>query len=155
MRPVLTVEGMQLEVTSVSLRNGIPYFVIGLDENGYVKTYHDVSHTPDPVMNSTAIEMAKAFTYEDDRIEKIHKRIEAHEERMIELAFDYIQHDGPFAEKVESQKEWHRLNEQVVGLYQALEIVEGKHEVNTAERFAQGVVLAAVELAKATKHDMF
>lgn len=155
MKPVLTVEGKKLEVVAVNYRNSIPYFVMTLDGEGRVQNFHDVTHTPDSVMNSVAIEMATAFDYEDDRADKIHKRIEAHEERMIELAFDYIQHDGPFADKIDSQKEWHRLNEQVVGLYQALEIVEGKHEEGTAERFAQGVVQAAVELARAVPNGMF
>lgn len=155
MKQVLTVEGKQLEVVGASYREGVPYSVIVLDEQRRPKSYHDVTHTADPIMNSTAIEMAKAFSYVDDRADKIHKRIEAHEERMIELAFDYIQHNGPFAEKIESQKEWHRLNEQVVGLYQALEIVEGKRDENVTERFARGVVQAAVEMAKAIPNDMF
>lgn len=145
---ILTVEGKALEVINASFRNNVPYTATVINEEGNVVCYHDVTYEPSTVMQSIAIDLPAAFSYKYDHAALIEKRIEAHEERMIELAFDYIQHDAPFASKVEVQKEWHRLNERVVGLYQALEIVEGKHDENVAERFARGVVEKSLELAK-------
>ncbi|MER2111133.1 MAG: hypothetical protein ABS960_00480 [Solibacillus isronensis] len=150
MKPVLIVEGKQLEVISISLnKEGKPYWVLVRTDNGS-QAYHDFSHNAEPFMESIAIDMEKAFsdgTNEDMR-DKIQARIEAIEEKMIELAMEYIQHEGPFAEKGELQKEFYRLERQVNGLWQAIEIVEGKHEEGILERFARGVVESAVILSK-------
>lgn len=152
MKPTLTVEGKALDVWAVYYRDNKVHSVSAIDDNGDATTYHDIKenvayYTEKP----SQIDLAIALNWEGQHkeiIDKINKRIDSLEERMIELAFDYIQHDAPFAEKVESQKEWHRLNQQVRGLFQAIEIVEGKHDEGTVERFTRGVVQAAVALSR-------
>lgn len=150
MKPVLIVEGKQLEVISISLNNeGKPYWVLVRTDNG-AQSYHDFSYNAELVMDSIAIDMDKAFSdgTKEDLRDKIQARIEAIEEKMIELAMEYIQHEGPFAEKGDLQKEFYRLEQQVNGLWQSVEIVEGKHEWGVIERFARGVVESAVILSK-------
>lgn len=150
MKPVFTVEGKQLEVVSISLNEeGKPYWALVRTPNG-PQAYHDFSHKGEPFTDSIAIDMDKAFS-DGDREElrdKIQARIEAIEEKMIELAIEYIRHEGSFAEKGELQKEFYRLEQQVNGLWQAIEVMEGKHEEGVLERFARGVVESAVILSK-------
>lgn len=105
MKPVAIVDGQKIQVEGISYYDNKPQSVM-LYPN-YKTLYLD----RDPV----------TLVWEDRYapvIEAIRKQIDAHEERMNDLAIQFIESDRPF--EVEIQKKYHQLNEQVHGLRQAL-----------------------------------
>lgn len=152
---ILTVEGKALEVINASFRNNVPYTATVINEEGNVACYHDVTYSPSTVMQSIAIDLPAVFSYKYEHVTLIEKRIDAHEEKMVELAFEFIQYDTPFAEKHELQKEFHRLSEQAYGLYQSLNIIDGTDGELAMKKLMRNTVQRAVEKMKEEKTNAF
>lgn len=107
MKPVAIVDGRRIEV------EGVGY---------YDNKLHSVMVKP--LYNTLYLDRDPVTVVWEDRyapvIESLKKRIEAYEERMLELATEYIESEYPFPTEV--RKEYNQLKDQVEGLTEALGI---------------------------------
>ena len=143
MKLSLVVEGKKQNVCAAHFREGKINGVSVLDENNVVVTYHDTKEkTTYYVEKPLQIDFEKFLKWEgkhDDIIEAIKKRIEAKEERVIELAQDfiaaYVDEELVFPEvEIKSLKnEYCKLQASLNGLYEALDIVHELGGVNNGK----------------------
>ena len=118
MYPVLIVEGVAYNVESIDFVENKPA-VVKVKICGVSCSYFNAkaSFTPNEIDFDHHLVWRSRY---DIISEALHKRIEAHEERMIELAVDAIENDLPFSD---NRAEYMSLKEHVEGLHEALGIV--------------------------------
>ena len=118
MYPVLIVEGVAYNVESIDFVENKPS-VVKIRKDGQSRFYYNGKDQ----LTSKTIDFDQHLVWRsqyDIISEALHKRIEAHEERMIELAVDAIENDLPFSD---NRAEYMSLKEHVEGLHEALGIV--------------------------------
>lgn len=108
MKPVAIVDGKKVDVEGVSYYDNKPHSVMVKPDYRTLYFHKD------------NIELIWQDRYAPVG-EMIQKRIDAYEERMNDLAIDFIESNRPF--EVEVQKEYHRLKEHVEGLIEALGLI--------------------------------
>lgn len=133
MQPVLIVEGEELKVLNVHYwGESITSVVVNL-EKGIETYYNDNGITGINFEGNKTLNLNECLIWKnknDDEINKIKKRIESYEERMVELSFEHIKHSEPFAEKISLKNEFMELENKVEALYEALIIIEGDSETD-------------------------
>ena len=122
MYPVLVVEGVAYKVGAVEFNNEG-----GVEGVSFIKDskYRHVIDAQNQfnLTGSAVTDLSQALIWNDRYqpiIEALHKRIEAHEERMIELAVDAMENDLLFTD---NRVEYMSLKDHVEGLHEALGIV--------------------------------
>ena len=118
MYPVLVVEGVAYNVESIDFLENKPSAVkVRIGGTSHTFFNAKVRLTPN------GIDFGKHLVWRsryDIISEALQKRIEAHEERMIELAVDAMENDLPFTD---NRVEYMSLKDHVEGLHEALGIV--------------------------------
>lgn len=135
MIPVLIVEGRELKVLNLNYFEGEVSSVVAYQEEGLV-TYYSIkeylcinSASDNKICFETQL-IWKSKNKENTAVNKIKKRIESYEERMVELSFEHIKHSEPFAEKVLLKNEFAELEQRIEGLYEALKIIEEDSKID-------------------------
>lgn len=130
MKPVLIVEGQELEVFAVYYRENKVNSIVVINQDTSSVEYHDINEdTSYYQAQPLKIDFDKHLIWKnknDDVINKIKKRIDSYEERMVELSFNYIKHTQPFADNVADKTEFVELEHKISGLEQALDILYGE-----------------------------
>ena len=144
MKLSLVVEGKKQNVCAAHFREGKINSVSVLDENNVVVTYHDTKEkTTYYVEKPLQVDFEKFLKWEgkhDDIIDAIKKRIEAKEERLIELAQDfiaaYVDEHIPFPdiEIMSLKNEYKQVQASLNGLKEALDIVYELGGVENSEK---------------------
>ena len=132
MKLSLTVEGKERNVCAAYFREGKIHSV-SVEENGVVTTYHDTKEKmtyyiekPSQIDFDTCLKWVGRYAGAE---ELIRKRIEAHEERVIELAQDFIatyideELVFPEVEITSLKREYKEIQGSLNGLHEALNIV--------------------------------
>ena len=144
MKLSLVVEGKKQNVCAAHFREGKINSVSVLDENNVVVTYHDTKEkTTYYVEKPLQVDFEKFLKWEgkhDDIIDAIKKRIEAKEERLIELGQEFMA--SYFDKKVvypevqmdSFENEYNQLQASLNGLYEALDIVYELGGVENSEK---------------------
>ena len=133
MKLSLTVEGKEQDVCAAYFREGKINCVSVIDENGVIVTYHDTKEKMDYYIEKPLqIDFDTCLKWQDryvDVVELIRKRIDAKEERVIELAQEfiatYLDEELAFPEvEVKALKcEYKQVQASLNGLYESLNIV--------------------------------
>lgn len=126
MKPVLIVEGIRKNVTNISFNEKGEATHISVDVDGSHQVY------------STRLDDVKLVwegRYEPIS-EAIRKRIEAYEERQIEIAVDCMEQELPKQERKELKREYKDLDVRVEGLTEGLGIIR---EVETGDTFEKRI----------------
>ena len=118
MYPVLVVEGVAYNVESIDFLENKPA-AVKVSIGGMSHTFFNakVRLTPNGIDFDKHLVWRSQYDIISDALQK---RIEAHEERMIELAVDAMENDLPFTD---NRGEYMSLKDHVEGLHEALGIV--------------------------------
>ena len=122
MYPVLVVEGVAHKVRTVEFDDEGKATAVSYFEGDEYKHVIDVQKQFN-LTGSEVMDLSHALIWTNRYqpiIEALHKRIEAHEERMIELAVDAMENDLLFTD---NRVEYMSLKDHVEGLHEALGIV--------------------------------
>ena len=122
MYPVLVVEGVAHKVRTVEFDDEGKVTAVSYFEGDEYKHVIDVKN-PINLTSSQVMDLSQSLIWTDRYqpiVKALHKRIEAHEERMIELAVDAMENDLPFSD---NRGEYMSLKDHVEGLHEALGIV--------------------------------
>lgn len=125
MKPVLIVEGKQLEVSLISWHNGNPTSVGIFDENGNYQIYHDTTAN-EYIEAPLKIELSECLKWQgryEDLHKEIQKEIDSKESQMTTLAIENMHNELPFTPN-EARKKYFDLLNQQVGLMDAQEVIE-------------------------------
>lgn len=127
MKPLLVVEGKQLEVVSISWYANSIESIMVRDENDNLVTYHDeVTHIY--VEQPLKINIAKSLVWEnryEPVIEAIQSRIDGEEENQTDRAIQYIENKGlEIFNNMNLQQEYEQKSHFIDGLIEALGVVD-------------------------------
>lgn len=126
MKPILTVEGKQVEVYALFYRAGKVHNVSVIDENGVTVTYHDVKeNTQYYVEKPLQIDFDEALVWQGkytEVVNDIESLIKQKNGELVKLAINHIESENPFG--IDDKKEYFSTQREIIGLRDALDIID-------------------------------